>query len=74
MQLNLKAQLRYEQRDYANVTEAIEMRRSDTRLRTALTAAIPFNDHVQLTGSSLMDFISKLIQLFLFIIFNFFFV
>jgi hypothetical protein len=51
MQLNLKAQVRYEQRDYANVTEAIEMRRGDTRLRTSLVAAIPFNDHVQLTGS-----------------------
>ena len=51
MQLNLKAQLRYEQRDYANVTEAIGMRRDDTRLRTSLVAAIPFNDHLQLTGS-----------------------
>lgn len=51
MQLNLKAQLRYEQRDYANVTASIDMRRSDTRLRKALTASIPFNDHVHLTGS-----------------------
>jgi hypothetical protein len=51
MQLNLKAQVRYEQRDYTNVTETIEARRDDTRLRTSLVAAIPFNDHVQLTGS-----------------------
>lgn len=51
MQLNLKAQLRYEQRDYANVTAAIDMRRDDTRLRKSLTASIPFNEHVHLTGS-----------------------
>lgn len=51
MQLNLKAQLRYEQRDYANVTAAIDMPRNDQRLRKALTASVPFNDHLQLTGS-----------------------
>lgn len=51
MKLQLKAQLRYEQRDYLNSTAAINARRSDTRMRSSLNAAIPFTDHVKLEGT-----------------------
>ena len=51
MQLQLKAQLRYEDRDYLNVTESIGEPRSDQRWRSSLTATIPFTDHVKLEAS-----------------------
>lgn len=51
MRLQLKAQLRYEERDYLNVTESIAARRNDKRLRSSLTAAVPFTDHIKLEGS-----------------------
>jgi len=50
MELTLKATMRYEQRDYRNVTESIDVRRKDTRLRSSIVAAIPFTDHIGLEG------------------------
>lgn len=41
----LKTQVRYEQRDYRNVTDAIDAPRRDRRLRILLTASIPVGEH-----------------------------
>lgn len=46
--LQVKAHLRYEQRDYLNVTQSIGSRRKDLRLRSGLSAILKFNEYVQL--------------------------
>lgn len=51
MELMLKANTRYEQRNYRNVTGSIDAHRKDTRLRGSLVAAIPFTDHIKLEGA-----------------------
>ncbi len=51
MRLQLKAQLRYEQRDYANVTQSINARRDDQRLRGSLVASIPFTDYLEVEAT-----------------------
>lgn len=51
IELQLKAQVRYEERDYLNVTQSIAAQRKDQRLRTALSTRIPFGDHVQLEAN-----------------------
>jgi hypothetical protein len=43
--LDLKARLQFEQRTYANVTEAIEVPRRDRRLRAGVSAAVPLSEH-----------------------------
>jgi len=48
LQLRLKAQVRYGQRDYLNNTESIDTNREDSRLRAAVAATIPFTDHIEL--------------------------
>ena len=48
--VELKAQLKLENRDYRNVTESIQSLRRDDRLRASLSATIPLNDHFELQG------------------------
>jgi hypothetical protein len=48
----LKTQLRYEQRDYLNVTEAIDEPRRDRRLRACVTASMPIGRHFSLDAKA----------------------
>ena len=48
MTLQFKAQIRYEERDYLNITQSIGSRRKDERFRGGLSAIVPFNKYVQL--------------------------
>lgn len=50
MPLQLKAQLRMERRDYNNVNADIGAPREDDRLRSTVSAEIPFSDHISLQG------------------------
>jgi hypothetical protein len=43
--LDLKTRLQFEQRTYANVTEAIDVPRRDRRLRAGVSAAVPLSEH-----------------------------
>lgn len=49
--VELKAQLKLENRDYRHVTESIQALRRDDRLRASLTATIPLSNHVELQGT-----------------------
>ncbi|MBT8098126.1 MAG: DUF560 domain-containing protein [Gammaproteobacteria bacterium] len=50
VQVKLKTQLKLENRDYLNVTEAIQDTRRDDRLRASLSAAIPLPGNFELKG------------------------
>lgn len=47
MTLKLKGELRYESRDYLNVTGSIGEARRDERLRAAVIAAVPLGEHFE---------------------------
>ena len=46
--LELKAQVKLENRDYVNATESIQDLRRDDRLRASVGAAVPLSDHFEL--------------------------
>ncbi len=46
--LQVKTRLRYEEREYQNVTQSIGAKRRDRRWRGGISARIPFNEHVLL--------------------------
>ena len=48
--LELKAKLKYEQRDYLAFDESLDAARDDTRLRGSLSAMIPFTDAIGVEG------------------------
>lgn len=51
LQVNLKTQLKFENRDYRNVTESIQDMRRDERLRASLSAAIPLPGNFEVKGT-----------------------
>lgn len=50
LELDLKARLQTEQRDYLGVTEAIGTMRRDDRLRAGVSASIPLGPYFEITG------------------------
>ncbi len=50
--LQLKARLQFDDRDYANVTEAIGEPRRDSKFRAGLTATFPLGDTFELVGDA----------------------